>query len=320
VDLWQYGGRAVLGHNPPAVLREMKNTAGRGLFAPFPGPQERRFLKALPVLLPGRGFRLFPDDAALRRFLAASGIPAAVRDPALSPAAAGLSAAAVPPAAVSPGEPFPPPVLWRPFLDGKPRTASPAENAAPFLIPVLPLPWAGAPRVLAFDIADAAARAAAAGAGEPLSPVILAAASRAVYDLAAALDRGRPAFPKITRVLSRGGFWRRRGIYLSPVAALNDEGYTALFRRFLDAGYLLPPGPGEPLILPGELSPGEEAKLAALLGAVTGDVAPPGGVASPCPGALRGWETPAEGGAPQPCAGRGGDADLRSKADPPRLN
>ncbi|MDR2784383.1 MAG: hypothetical protein LBB83_00550, partial [Treponema sp.] len=46
VDLWQYGGRAVLGHTPPAVLREMKNTAERGLFVPFPGPQERRFLKA----------------------------------------------------------------------------------------------------------------------------------------------------------------------------------------------------------------------------------------------------------------------------------
>jgi hypothetical protein len=245
----------------------MKNTAERGLFAPFPGPQERRFLKALSVLLPGLGFRLFPDDAALRRFLAASGIPAAVRDPALSPAAAGLSAPAG-----SPAEPFPPPVLWRPFLDGKPRTASPVENAASFLIPVLPLPWAGEPRVLAFDIANTAVMVAA-GAGEPLSPVILAAASRAVYDLAAALDRGRPAFPKITRVLSRGGFWRRRGIYLSPAAVPGDEGYTALFRRFLDAGYLLPPGPGEPLILPGELSPGEEAKLAALLGAVAEDIA-----------------------------------------------
>ena len=111
--------------------------------------------------------------------------------------------------------------------------------------------------------------------------MILAAASRAVYDLVAALGRGRPAFPKITRVLSQGGFWRRRGIYLSPATVPGDEGYTALFRRFLDAGYLLPPGPGEPLILPGELSPGEEAKLAALLGAVVADLVPsgPGGVA-----------------------------------------
>ena len=262
VDLWQYGGRAILGHTPPAVLREMKNTAERGLFAPFPGPLEGRFLKALSVLFPGRGFRLFPDRAALRRFLAVSGIPDAIRDPALSPEAAGLSAPAAIPASGSAAEPLPAPVLWRPFLADKP----PAKDAAPFLIPVLPLPWAGAPQVLAFD----AVFSAMAGAGEPLSPVILAAASRAAYDLVAAVDQGRPSFPKITRVLSRGGLWKRRGVYLSLAAPPGNEDYTALFRCFLDAGYLLPPGPGEPLILPGELSPGEEAKLAVLLNSAPG--------------------------------------------------
>jgi hypothetical protein len=33
----------------------------------------------------------------------------------------------------------------------------------------------------------------------------------------------------------------------------------------LEEGFLIPPAPAEPLILPGILSPGEEAKLAALL-------------------------------------------------------
>ncbi|MDR0642588.1 MAG: hypothetical protein LBG07_09025, partial [Treponema sp.] len=42
--------------------------------------------------------------------------------------------------------------------------------------------------------------------------------------------------------------------------------WEELYRRFLDGGFLIPPGPGAPLILPGSLSPGEEAKLAALLG------------------------------------------------------
>ena len=36
VDLWLNGGAAVLGHTPPALLRELKNTASRGLYAPFP--------------------------------------------------------------------------------------------------------------------------------------------------------------------------------------------------------------------------------------------------------------------------------------------
>jgi hypothetical protein len=261
VDLWQYGGRAVLGHTPPSVLREMKNTAERGLFAPFPGPREGRFLKALSALLPGRFFRLFSGDAALYRFLKDSGIPAGIKDPALSPAVGGLSA----PVSGSPGAPLPAPVFWRPFLDDGSRPASrgsPAENAAPFLIPVLPLPWAGAPGVLAFGSEFASM----AGTGELLSPVILAAASRAVYDLVAALGRGRPPFLKITRALSPGSPWTRRGIYLSLASPPAEQVYGVLFRRFLDAGYLLPPNPGEPAILPGELSPGEELKLAALLG------------------------------------------------------
>jgi hypothetical protein len=59
--------------------------------------------------------------------------------------------------------------------------------------------------------------------------------------------------------------WQRRGVYLTLAAPLGEEAYTALFRRFLDQGFLLPPCPGQPLILPGQLSPGEEAALAALL-------------------------------------------------------
>ena len=31
IDLWQYGGRAILGHNPPGMLRAIKNNAERGL-------------------------------------------------------------------------------------------------------------------------------------------------------------------------------------------------------------------------------------------------------------------------------------------------
>jgi hypothetical protein len=249
IDLWQYGGRAVLGHTPPSVLREMKNTAERGLFAPLPGPHEGRFLKALSALLPGRVFRLFPDDAALSLFLEASGFSACARDPALAWAD------------VSPEEPAPPhPLLWRPFLEDP--APQPLPQAAP-LIPVLPLPWAGAPRVLALDPADTAT-ASKADADGPLSPVILAAASRAVYDLIAALDRGRPLFPKIDRAVRQSGLWQRRGVYVSLSTPPNSAAYTVLFRRFLEAGCLLPPGPGDPAILPGVLSPGEEAKLAVL--------------------------------------------------------
>jgi hypothetical protein len=43
-----------------------------------------------------------------------------------------------------------------------------------------------------------------------------------------------------------------------------------LFRQFLEAGFLLPPVPSQPVILPGELSPGEDAKLTSVLSANIG--------------------------------------------------
>ena len=235
VDLWQSGGASLLGHNPPALLRELKNSGERGLFAPLPHFAEGRLLKALAVLFPRREFRLYPERAALLAALSGAGL-------------AGTS--------------------WRPFLDeaapGPDGAAqNPEEEAA--LVPVLPFPFPGAPAVLVL----------AAGSAErfppppPLSPLTLAAAARCVWNLCAAPDRGKPRFPRIEKALTQNRFWRRRGIYLfhdydykHPPAA----DYGALFRRFLDAGFLLPPVEEEPAILPGELSPGEEAKLAGLLG------------------------------------------------------
>src|SRR5215469_12171327 len=51
IDLWQNGGSAVLGHTPPSLLKEIKNTASRGLYAPFPHFMEDRFRKALSLLI-----------------------------------------------------------------------------------------------------------------------------------------------------------------------------------------------------------------------------------------------------------------------------
>jgi hypothetical protein len=151
----------------------------------------------------------------------------------------------------------------------------PREAAAEVLIPVLPLPWAGAPLALILS-KEVEARFSSASP-DLLSPVVLAAAVRSVWDLIAVLPgaAAKPAsgaqqareacpFPRIRKALVQSP-WRRRGVYLTLVAPPGDEAYAALFRRFLDQGFLLPPGPGQPLILPGVLSPGEEAALAVLL-------------------------------------------------------
>jgi hypothetical protein len=247
VDLWQYGGTAILGHTPPGVLRALKNTAERGLFAPLPSHLEARLTKALSRLFPHRAFRLYAGEAALRRALTAAGFPvpgiSSFPDPAILPAVPALSG----------GSPDPAVSFWRPFLTGD-------FEAIPLLIPVLPLAWPNTPWVLALDETLAP--------GFPpsdiLSPVTLAAAERALYDLVAAPGRGSVSYPRINRVLPKSP-WTRRGIYLHHGSIPDDQAYAALFRRFLVGGFLLPPSRRLPLILPGLLSPGEESKLTGLL-------------------------------------------------------
>jgi len=258
VDLWLAGGKAVLGHKPPRVLLEMKNAAERGLFTPLPHPMERRFIKALGEIFPGRAFRLYADAGALDRALAAAGmtLPAGglLPDPAFPEDEGAVEKRAS---------------LWRPFVGG--------QTEAPVLVPVLP--WPLGPEVLvlpkemdANSLCDANLFCdASVPAGEIIAPVLLAAATRALYDLlAAGKDGSRRSrvYPKVEKAI-KGGPWRRRGIYLTVETSRSKfadrENYAALFRRFLEGGFLIPPSPAEPLILPAAMSDGEEAKLAALL-------------------------------------------------------
>ncbi len=95
--------------------------------------------------------------------------------------------------------------------------------------------------------------------------MVLAAAARAVDDLRSALPLRAAIRFRRTEAALAAGAWTRRGPYLRPDAPLSEEAYAALFRRFLKAGFLLPPGADSPIILPGELSDGEDAALADLL-------------------------------------------------------
>jgi hypothetical protein len=246
VDLWQYGGAAVLGHTPRLLLRELKNTAERGLFTPFPHPLENRFTKALSQLFPGTSCRVYADEASLRRALAAAGFAAAAESPFPDPAVY-----STPPELLS---------LWRPFLPWKDT----GSGLPLLLVPVLP--WVLAPKAVVFapNLDPQVHRF---PPSDFLSPALLAGATRALYDLSLWPDREAAKFPKIQGALA-SGIWRRRGIYLhytTETEPMDEAAYTERFLRFLDGGFLLPPERKAPLILPGSLSPGEEAKLAALL-------------------------------------------------------
>jgi hypothetical protein len=270
VDLWQAGGEAILGHTPASVMRSFKNAAERGLFAPFPHPLEAGFFKALSLILPGYVFRVYTDAYSLRRALrCAAGFPgdAPFLDPACHPPSVTVRAALTP--AVS---------LWRPFLP-PPRL--------PVLVPVLPFPCS--PKVLAFRqgfppsdaIPPVPLPPEAPGPirdlppSDAIPPVLLAGVTRSIYDLIAAKERGSVRFPKIDKAFEESGeqerqvSWQRQGIYLHYTRPANDDAseivYEVVFNRFLKAGFLLPPHPELPAILPAVLSDGEQAKLAQLL-------------------------------------------------------
>jgi hypothetical protein len=263
VDLWQNGGAAVLGHTPPALLRELKNFAGRCLYAPYPHPQEKRLEKALTRLFPGRVCKNYAAGTSLRSVLETAGAPfpwgtayhdgdrRVVQADSLTDPSIGHNMG-------------PWVSLWRPFLDpADPLALSP--DAPPVLLPVLP--GTSTLRTGIAMIDPAFEKDHPFPPSDLLPPVLLALMTRGIYDLiAASPQRADPPFPRLKKALLAGQ-WRRKGIYLFPPEAPvpGRDAWSALFHRFLEGGFLLPPDPGQPLILPGALSPGEEAKLAKLL-------------------------------------------------------
>jgi hypothetical protein len=230
VDLYLDGGRAVLGHNAPNVLRELKNAADRSLFAPYPSYYTKRFEKALSCLFPGKSFAVYVSLEA---------VPSAIRD----------------------GTP-----LIRPYM--------PYSGDGPFLA-LLPHPLAPVVLVTSSQSGRALEKGDVMGGGLPvegvvedfplpISPVVLALTTRAIYDVLHTPERGTVISKRVDGALADGP-WRREGIYVTHREKLTDDEWERIFRRFLDAGFLIPPTQHDPLILPGELSPGEEKLLASTL-------------------------------------------------------
>ncbi|WP_461255511.1 hypothetical protein [Treponema sp. R80B11-R83G3] len=232
VDLWLNGGAAVLGHTPPNILRELKNTASRGLYAPFPHFTEARYLKSLSKIFPGRVFRLYAAPPQELSLLFNNGNAK----------------------------------LWRPFTN--PADPFAVIDNVPILIPVLSgiqLWRGGLPFGLCVTAAESENQLANLPQSDILPPVLLATATRGIYDLLAAPNRATLQLQRVEKVLKKSR-WQRHGIYLELREKVQTENWSTLFQKFMEAGFLLPPAPSFPLVLPGELSDGEEMKLAAVLG------------------------------------------------------
>jgi hypothetical protein len=214
VDLYLDGGRAVLGHNAPGILREMKNVAERSLFAPYPSYWTRRFEKALSLLFPEKSFTVYGSMEAL---------PSVIREQ--TP-------------------------VWRPYMKWGGGDA----------LAVLPHSLAPVALVSRPQSDDTSVPSHIQG----LSPVILALTTQAIYNVLRCPERGTTVPGRVDEALADGP-WTRTGIYARLKERATDEDWTRIFRRFLDAGFLIPPTQRDPLIVPGELSPGEEKALAECL-------------------------------------------------------
>ncbi|MDR2510242.1 MAG: hypothetical protein LBC77_06320 [Spirochaetaceae bacterium] len=210
VDLWQNGGRTLLGAKPDSLVRELKSAADRALFAALPSHHGKRLEAALSMLFPSRVFRFYERKLPFR-------VP-----------------------------------LWRPFS----AEAGNKTLAEPLFSPVLPFPLV--PEVL---VLKSERDAAALPPQEVISPVLLVCAVRAVYAIMKGDRRGAIRYQTIERIPFEKTLWRKDGIYLY----YTGSGYMEDFSRFLSKGFLLSPDSGEPLILPGELSCGEEKSLASLI-------------------------------------------------------
>ena len=235
LDLYQEGGRAILGHRPGGLRHEVKNNIEKGLLTSYPSIFGGQLIRALIELFPGyRSFRWYTDQSRVRRVLqelpdftsAGKEIP----DPAFT---------ATHPVVT----PLPDDVeisLWRPFLgDAQPLTR--------VLVPVIPLPGSSWFHLLCFRDELAAT----VYPSDPVSGAVLSGLKRSLYDVNLHMKQDDHTrweqfdFP----------IWRRVGPYL--LAAIGESEYRQWFGRLLDAGILISPEYPGPSIVPGVFDPGE---------------------------------------------------------------
>ncbi|HUX38584.1 MAG TPA: hypothetical protein VMV44_11845 [Rectinemataceae bacterium] len=284
LDLFQDGGRGILGARQARMALGIKAAVDRGLDRPLPSRLEARLEKAVLALAPAaKAFRIYRNEEEALAILAriagsdaaeaiASGIfdSPLILDPArkTQDGKDGRSKALA--------------RLIRPFASWLPPSPAPLPRIA---LPLLPLPRGMAPAILLFEEAEEAEMAGPSRLVSPLAlrAVLDALATLAAYqggaagsgaDAAAASGPGpsagaavKPAYHAKAdeahwRRIDRRtkGLFDRSGPWLYPRAGIED--WDRIFEEALASGILLSPDPGLPSILPGDFDDGEIAPLA----------------------------------------------------------
>ncbi|MFW5850438.1 MAG: hypothetical protein ACOCXN_11800 [Spirochaetota bacterium] len=262
LDMWQAGGRAILGHRGAGVITEMKRVLERGVLAPLPSQQEQRLEQALrrlfgdqPERAGGGGsgsgdfrFAVFANEerarAAVSRALSLDMDATLPWDPALGPNAGARLVR-----------------YWRPFLpsaaetgapstahDGRKPSAAWADSDSPVVVlPVLPDGGLSSAQVVVYR----------AGSGVQLDSDLLP--EPLLRGLAVASDALRTATaPGVIRLANVDMI----GPYVRLATASEaSPRYDDLFDALLADGIVISPDPASPSIIPGELSDGELRRI-----------------------------------------------------------
>ena len=246
LDLWQSGGRALLGHRPDRSLAQGKGAISRAPNAGLPSVYEKRLLGRLQRLVPGFEPLLTGSDAEVQVVLQHLGIDEQdIYDPAFDKGTADAYAAGI----------------WRPFI-GPDR---PSNNWR-VVIPILPatLGQSPAPVCLLPEAVTADLTALLEPASQPAAILV---AGLAGLDRLSRYGGATWAREMWSDLESLDG-WERRGPYVA--ARCDPEAYDSVFDQFLEAGFLLSPVYPGPSILPDEVSTGEATALMRLFAGVAG--------------------------------------------------
>jgi hypothetical protein len=242
LDMFQNGGRAILGHRSQRISEELKAVFSRGLWAEYPsiyGHRAERTLDRFKAQFAGashdaRIFRNF--DRALAVATQWRGRPMEFHEP-FDPA---LPAGFVDGAGGPQNGRM---VLWRPLCD-----PPAAPGAGDIIFPVLPFPGQWSPAVVLFP---------------QNAPTPVPASDVVAAPLLAALIRSIHEMAKLTapRVPNGNGpllppLWIRNGQYIIPTCS--ETRYPEVYARFLSQGILLNPAFPGPSILPIIWSEGEQ--------------------------------------------------------------
>lgn len=217
LDLYQDGGRALLGHRPGGLLGVIKSTAAKGLIAGYPSVYEYRVEKALKVLFPQAvSVNVYRDNLELYRALSA---------------AYGIHIEAIRAADPLKGEQGDI-TLWRPFSQTE-------KGLSSVVIPVLPLPEGLIPGIaIVYD------KNMKLDKGASPSPLALSSTVKIIYELVHA----ESVLAEDSFTVFNSPLWDRKGVCL--LFKMGKLNYRNFFVKSLEAGVLLPPESSIPGLIP----------------------------------------------------------------------